>query len=335
MLPALVFIQLGGRVPKHLALNLSRSKTLFPEIEVVLAGNSSLARENAERYGARYIELSQHFGNPKLASDKIRRSGFDLNFWGGYWQKTLDRLIAFDVIHGQLGLKPMLHIEGDVILMPNFPFEEIGRSQKLRWVGHTEIADIASIVLSPSPSHSKWFSHSLTEIVSRDPGLTDMLALCELRRAFSDHVALLPALPSKSNEHQWIFDGLQFGDWMFGQDPNAHWGFLRRRMKTTMYSSELQDHNLLVQEGELILEGATGSARIANLHVHSKELRFFKTDIADDLTWLIKQISRNRLFYGFNPKAARAWAHSRIRRWSSSLFRPEAWKNLLTSTSKS
>lgn len=331
MPPALLFIHLGSNPPKYLKFNLLRSKELFSNVQVVLAGNAQESKALAESAGVSFIELDERLGDPIRQESQLVRSGFDLGFWGGYWQKTLDRLIAFEEIHKSLPSGPVLHVEGDVVLMPNFPFEELMSSKEMRWVGFNEDSDIASIVYSPSRETSSWFSRNLVKVVSENNGLSDMRALRKLRELFPHKVSLLDALPMSEEDGQveWVFDGLHFGDWLFGWDPNAHWGFKRRRMKTTCYSKDLEQFNFEVSGDTFLVRSNGKIGKIANLHVHSKEIDFFKIDISDRLNWLVDQASLERRFYGFSPQSCLRWGISRMKRWSRSIWKISAWKSLV------
>ena len=330
--PALVFIHLGSKVPKYLAPNLKRTAKLFPSIDVCVAGNSEEIELVAAMNNVRYIPVAAEFGNPKLVSSQARRTSLDLAFWGGYWQKTLDRLIAFEEIHSQLGDRPMIHIEGDVILMPGFPFAEVTKSSCLRWVGYSEHADIASIVYSPSVNESSWFSSVVLEVAADNSSLTDMDILRKIRLKNPGRIELFPPLPDpKKANPQWVFDGSQFGDWLFGQDPHAHWGLKKRRMKTTDFSKEFENYRFQVVEDRLEVCHANGVGQIANLHVHSKEMRFFQENIEGPLSALIDQVRHERVFYGFDLKACLDWSRSRLKRWSRSAFRLDTWKRLFSS----
>lgn len=331
MTPALVFIHLGARAPKYLGPNLKRTAKLFPSINVCLAGNSEEIELLAAECKVRYLPIAHELGSPELASDEVRRSSLDLAFWGGYWQKTLDRLLAFEEIHQMLGDVPLIHIEGDVILMPGFPFAEVARSECLKWVGHSEHADIASIVYSPSSSESSWFSSKVREVAASNAGLTDMHILRQIRLECPHRVELFTPLPSsEKSQSQWVFDGAQFGDWLFGQDPNAHWGIKKRRMKTTDYSKDFEKYRFRVIGDRLEVSNSNSVGIIANLHVHSKELRFFQQSIEMPLIALLSQVGQERVFYGFSFRACFEWSKSRLKRWSRSAFRLATWRRLLS-----
>ena len=326
----LVYVHLGEKLPRYLEKNIFRSKSLFPDLKIVLAGQGQPAQRLAARLNVEYFELETDLGNPAATPEAIRRSGFDLVFWDGYWQKTFDRLLALEAVHKSLDAAALLHIESDVILMPDFPFEFVSSLNSLSWVGFSEEDDIASVVFSPNAESSAWLAEKLIQVGSANPSMNDMKALNAVRQNYPDQVALLPSLPDRSQEHAWAFDGLHFGDWLFGWDPGAHWGFKRRRMPTTQYSPEVSRGKFTVTDNGLVFRSDRGSCRIANLHVHSKEMRFFKADIQSELRSLVVNVAKKKTFDGFSPSAALNWTLSRAKRWSRSIWSLESWKQLVS-----
>lgn len=336
VIPPILFVHLGNTIPTLLPLNIRRCLSLFPHVSVVLAGNSPNSRYLAEVEGVRFIELDANLGDPSATDEKLRRSGYDLRFWDGYWQKTFDRLIAVEVAHRELSSGPLLHIETDVILMKDFPFEEVSASTKLRWAAHSEGSDIASIVFSPTSESSQWLAQELIHTAAGDPSLNDMAALNLVRKRNSSRVELFSPTPEGTDATPpgWVFDGLQFGDWLFGWDPNAHWGLKRRRLETTAYSAKVKQMKFEAIDGRLWVSHGSSKAQVANLHVHSKEKRFFGADNTRELAWLLRQVTNERRFYGLDLGATGRWTKSRMRRWSTSAFSVESWKALLSSRGK-
>jgi len=309
---------------------------MFPGVEVVLAGNSTNSKRLADVEGIKFVQLEESLGDPNKTPEKIRRSGYDLKFWDGYWQKTFDRLLAIELAHRELASGPVLHIETDVILLKDFPFDKIASSKKLMWAAHSDTSDIASIVFSPTPSLSHWLAAEVMIAAAEDPAMNDMAALNLVRNRNPSVVELFSPTPNFGNEGPagWVFDGLQYGDWLFGWDPNAHWGFKRRRLETTAFSDKVKRMKFEVIEGSLWVSEGGKKALVANLHIHSKETRFFATDISKELAWVIEQVQVERSFYGLDLGATARWAMSRIRRWSKSAVSFERWKALVNLSRK-
>lgn len=320
----ITFVHLGKKIPAYLTKNIIRTRELFPQIELVVAGQSEALAEEALAIGARYLELPGWLGEAQSSPEGLARADLDQHFWGGYWQKTFDRLIALDVVHRQLESGSIVHLENDVILTRDFPFDAITAESRIMWGAYDDKADIASIVYSPSAEHTSWLSRELIEVASENASLSDMGALRVVRARNTQKIGLLPATPEESLGtvlSGTIFDGLHIGEWIFGWDPKAHWGFKRRRIPINAYSTIFSTGTISMFDSSMTVtvEGAT--AKVANLHVHSKELRFFDRDVTAALEGLLVMVSKPRGFYGFVPSAFVSWSISRFHRWSQTLLR--------------
>ena len=322
MEPQVVFIHLGSSVPKYLEMNLARTRHLFPNLPIIVAGQSSLLEGISQKFEAMYFSVSHAFGSPELSPPGLAREGLDSKFWDGYWQKTFDRLLVLADVHETFSDGALVHIESDVIVTKDFPFEDLAESSELMWGAYDDDADIASIVFSPSKEESRWLASALLELAKLDNTATDMTALASLRKQHPDKILLLPATPElgvSSHLSGTVFDGLHLGEWIFGWDPNAHWGFKRRRLKINPHSEVVADGSLTLRGESLYLTYNGHEAVVSNLHVHSKELRFFEADNTDSLSALIKVTEKPKSFYGFVPSGFISWLLSRLQRWSTTL----------------
>ena len=319
-----VFIHLGNNVPKYLEKNLLRTRHLFPKLEILVAGQTPFLEGITKKIDANYWPVSNSFGSPELAPPGLARQGLDTKFWNGYWQKTFDRLLVLAEVHEHISEGALIHVESDVILTKDFPFESLAKSSQLMWGAYSDDADIASIVFSPSRGNSRWLANELVEVARLDDTATDMSALAVLRKQNADKIRLLPATPelaASPNHPGTVFDGLHIGEWIFGWDPKAHWGFKRRRLKINPHSELVAGGSLELRGDALVLITNGTEARVSNLHVHSKELKYFEPDITESLSRLLKTVSRPRAFYGFTPTGFFSWLLSRVRRWSTTLLK--------------
>jgi len=320
----LVFIHLGSKNPLYLERNISRTRAIFPEVSIVVAGQNERLSSLASEVGATFCKLDDWLGDPDLVAEEIARDGLDKSFWNGYWQKTFDRLLAIAYIHESIGPGSLVHIEIDVIVTQDFPVSDFANLTKIMWGAYDDRADIASIVSSPSAEDSRWLFNALVAEASADNTVTDMVALRKVREKYPEKIMLLPATPCEpfdSSSGPVIFDGLHIGEWLFGWDPKAHWGFKRRRILINPYSDVVAAGKFSFEDGSLALETGKGKAQIASLHIHSKELRYFAPDISHAIPKLLSRLRRPHVFYGFVPLGFATWAVSRAKRWTMSLFR--------------
>lgn len=328
-----LFVHLGDAPPPYLVANLKRTSQLFPSQEVGLVLNSQNAKAELGENDFQLYEASD-FLTPEdcEASMLMRRVGFDEQFWDGYWQKTFDRLMLLDSWNKAFGRnRALIHIESDVILFPNFPVESIASVRKCSWMAHNEAADIASIVVLPNQNASSIFQDRLVKTARLFPAATDMEVLFKMRHTWPKDFLTLPSLPSSQEVGGMVFDGAQFGDWIAGWDPKAHWGFRRRRFRTSRFSNNVSKGSFHLDDIGCLWftdsEGLVGG--VANLHVHSKEMGFFQHPNGPWLQRVIDDVNSDRRFWGFDGGAFFSWLRSRIYRWSSSLFRLDRWIALL------
>ena len=328
-----LFIHLGDKPPPYLAANLRRMTRLFPSHEVALVVNTRNAKAELEEIDVQLYEVSDFLSPSDLeANAKTDRIGFDNTFWDGYWQKTFERLLLLDSWNKVFGRgRPLIHVESDVILFPNFPVKNTVSLGKCSWPAHNETADVASIVVLPNQAASSTFHRKLVETSTRFPTATDMEVLFQMRHTWPEAFTSLPSLPSKQKGGDVVFDGLQFGDWIAGWDPNAHWGLRRRKFRSSRFSDAVSGGAFHVDEIGCLWftdgEGLVG--RVANLHIHSKEMEFFYYPNPTWLAQVIDELSRDKSFWGFDSKAFFSWLRSRIYRWSSTILSRESWIKLI------
>jgi hypothetical protein len=318
----LSFVHFGPSIPKYLALNIQRTLFLFPSIKVAIAVDSDRAKKQLDSFKREnlvVVMVENRSELPQLSHDQ--------RFWSGWWQKTMDRLIVLDSLHESLGTKSMLHVESDVVLMPSFPFEWFTTLPKYAWAHHGGEADIASLVFSANLASTKHLVESLVHLISRDPTLTDMTALRRFREREEESVEVLDQsveFATKLNK-EGVFDGADFGNWICGKDPKSNFGISVKRL--TPFNSKRESFEKLQfwLEGEQVFI-STGDAEycLNNLHVHSKELQYFrlsnrKTEIRHEIVVPRFSLHISALFF---------WIVSKTRIYATSLVNPAAWRRL-------
>lgn len=316
---ALVFVHLGHTPPIHLKRNLELTKRAFPTQPIYLAGDSNSTKQLAERLGVVYFSLAGRFEDPASSDEGLARTGFDLKFWDGYWQKTFDRILALEDIHKSIGDGSLLHVESDVILLSNFPFAELSECKTIMWPEHKSYSDIGSLIFTPTPAHTSWLTAEMRQVAIRDKTLNDMRALFEVRQKYPEQIRPFPAMPGRGVEELrgWVFDGAYFGNWLIGWDPRAHWGIKKRGRKSSIHSTNLDSAAFIYRDGSLEVSVGEQTSAIANLHIHSKELKYFDyTKNSLELERALDRARKGRLLIGFSFSAAISWFRGRISRWT-------------------
>jgi len=293
-----LFVYLGRRVPQYLIENVRQTAGDFSGIDVALA---TTCRRQIPLKNAIQLTLA----------DSLLRAGGDTGFRGGFWSKTFDRLFAIEAVHELYPDRRVLHIEGDVKLSPNLNLKSFSET-KLNWGTVTPSEDGAALVQSPTLETSRRLSELLRMEAERNPTISDMSALANIRRAYPDEVELLPTAPVSSTSE--IFDFAPLGMWLGGTDPRNNRGvtYFRKRQGTHLvdpskFRFEFRDELLLIsnsQSEELADQGVP----VQNLHLHSKRANLFVRNWSDLVVRLLNNTRSSR----FSPTAFMSWASDRL-----------------------
>jgi len=288
----IVFVHFGKRTPKHLELNIERCLSLFPEIPVILITDKackvpSIIGLETSYYtpDAKWHEIDKALSHPK---------DFRENFW-------LTSLARFLAIENYLMVNPneILHVESDVILAKDFPFDRFTTLTKpLAFPVLSPTQGIASILYFRNYESAHALVKISLEMVSADSQTTDMLIL---RRFYDLNPGLIQALPigpdeldiyrrtmsselmkdmkNGSDQLGGVFDGLDFGYFIFGVDPRNQRG--RRVVRKAIQTNFLQVEKTVLKFSKsrdfLSITSQNDGAElpIYSLHIHSKNPRIF------------------------------------------------------------
>jgi hypothetical protein len=234
----------------------------------------------------------------------------DSEFRNGFWLYSLERLYAFRNLHLSAPNNKLLHIESDVLLLPNFPWDSFYELEKIYWTRYNGLKDVASLFYSPSLADTQKFIELLTKKLMIKPNLTDMSGLSEL---FNENKNLFGLLPSSNSnlsplinsrnksdsrshakisenftQFDGIFDPAAIGMWLTGQDPRNYFGFTRIKFRNIIDSGDsfIDPSNVkyvLAARGELYLIAEGVKLTVWNLHIHSKNLELFGLDWKESL----------------------------------------------------
>jgi len=272
-----VFVHLGTVPAEHLWLNLERHSRLFPDYPPKLILNDKIHAEKAKNLGipTTYYQPSD-YQNQLLES---LSNGFA--FRQGFWRYTLERLFALETFHSQHPGDSILHIESDVLLMPNFPFFEFEASNKLAWTNYNAERDVSAILYSPRIEETTWMVRELEKLLVVDKSLTDMTALARIRAMNLDRVNQLPGVKeAKSEGLSHCYDSAVLGMWLCGEDPRNHYGTLRLHINSEFargsidYDPSEPNYSYSPDMG-LQIKLDSRPVIINCLHIHSKDLELF------------------------------------------------------------
>lgn len=298
-----VFVQLGSEKVPHLWLNIERVLEQFPDVEINLVVDSQVKVPiNTSN------SIKTFLYTPKIQEQVLLNGIFkSSSFRNGFWKYTFERLLALTEFHIQNSEGSILHIESDLLLMPNFPFKSFEQIDTLAWMKVDEQRDTAALLYSPNKEESTWLSKTIICILESGESVTDMTILRQIADSNPHKVIGLPTftngmesfrnenareildIPKNTFPKLGIFDPAAIGMWLTGIDPRNNYG-------TTIYfdtqgilrgGTYLDPSKFRYQFTENELLGVFGTNRIPIwcLHVHSKNLDLFseawKTKLQD------------------------------------------------------
>lgn len=325
-------------MPNYLKENISRTKSLFKDKKIVLVHDSANDSSVIAKLGVKTFVFDPHL---------LRQTGFvapllnhDSKFWKGYWQNTFNRLFAVGAYQSAHKGERVIHIESDVVLFSNFPFEAFTKLEKLAWPRVSETHDVASIVYSPSETAYQDFLYELRKTAESDPWTTDMLAMSKFSRDFPHKVLTLPSVPLTHGQNntvqgerlawelfQGVFDGLTFGHWFSGRDPRNSWGFRHRYLVPVSSQLDYSAYTFSLDANDCLK--IDNSYPIFNMHIHSKNLGYFKAQnrdfLIDEIAVVNKRANRIQFFLG----AFIVTIKTHIVDLGRAALKPRKWKSLV------
>lgn len=269
----IVFVHLGSGKAKHLESNLKRFRKIFNSVEVVLivSKDSSIDLSVVPE-----IEIFEYSPN-QATEEKLQKLTYNPKFRKGFWRYSLERIFALEQFHKTYPEVPLLHLESDCLILPNFPFDKFAALDTLYWTRDTESADVATILYSPNHVETSWLASTVTSLLDVDHELTDMTALSRISHNHVKRARVLPSTPDDDwNKFNGLFDPAGYGVWLTGQDPRNNFGVILRGTigKTTLISPGKFKYKITDKE-ELQLLNGEKIIPIYNLHIHSKNLHLF------------------------------------------------------------
>ncbi len=301
-LPIAVFIHLGPKLPEHLLFNLRRHTDLFPEIETVLILDHQVKTLLPEKVTIYYFKES--VADSELFARMQEHSHF--NFRSGFWKYTFLRLFALGQFHKLQPHRGLLHIESDVILMPNFPWEKFDEIKVVSWMRVNNFNDVAALIYTPNATETEFFVEAIRFYAAENPTTTDMFSMSQYSSEHNDRHIYLPSITSErirsgvdlDPAHVILlelfggyFDPLALGLWYFGQDPKNTFGRTMRYIDQT-HHDYFAPTAQLVFENEQLLD-ASGT-KVFALHVHSKDLSLFDLKWRDSLVKVLADARQGR-----------------------------------------
>jgi hypothetical protein len=320
----IVFVHLGTAPAKHLWSNIRSLEIRFPDLEIVLVSDV----KPKELISHPKVEFYQYLRSESTQL-QLARLDYDFKFRSGFWQYTLERILALDQYHRSVPEKKILHLESDVLLLSNFPFQSFEHLNKMSWLSVDKNRDVATFIYLPDALSTTRLCTELLVQLNYDSTLTDMKFLREYRLKNPNEVLLAPSLSlelatqlifegqmdpklgielSASAEFfKGFFDPAAIGMWLTGSDPRNYYGF-RKSFDTTeiinggTFINPAVLKYRITSTGEMFVSIDNFESPIWCLHIHSKDLRLFGKSWNNRLNTLIELSNLGKTYSEFDLK---------------------------------
>ena len=288
----LVFAHFGSSIPKHLARNLKRATLLFPTHQIFLITDQKMEKCISEKVTIYEYRYNQDW--LKLQSQLKHSRDFRENFWF----TSTARFLALADFSNSLK-EEFLHIESDVIIADDFPFEKLSKANYdfLFPIVSDSNAIASTIYIKNSEAANYLAKFSLMES-EKNNLTTDMYILSELSKRSDVNFAPLPTAPTDSYKQSkvknnfiqmsdllilkfgGVFDGFDLGRYLFGDDPRNKRGFSTLRDNDTRTYLDVRNLNLVMSPERdfpfLTNNSSDFHIPVFSLHIHSKNLKLFE-----------------------------------------------------------
>ena len=318
----IVFIHLGKSKPRHLIPNIAKISSDYPELDInlVLSLDSTLHDIPTNVNVFTYTASSQ-------TEEIFSEFTLDSKFRQGFWRYSLERLFALESFHASDPNESLLHIESDILILPDFPFNKIAESRNLMWNSYNESHDVSALLFSPNFEETNKLLDEVRKALVVNSFLSDMTVLNYVRRhsalevsLLASHVSELPGLLNQSSKfrlsesngcsYTGVFDGAAIGMWLLGHDPRNNYGrYTIHSMEPIRNGDSSIDPSNVTYEidsrGSVYLFSNSGSKvgiRLWNIHVHSKDLNLFGSNWVSHLTNYVKLSQKKKEIHKFSVR---------------------------------
>ena len=273
----IVIIYLNNKLPRYARKNIKYLSRTFPKKRIVVVSNVEDNKSRISNLKNVEFYLLENF--TREVSRLTLESKLPIDFRNGFWISTIARFKALEIFMRNEGVDRALHIEADVLLLWNFPFEcDLLRNSKLAFPYVSENKAAASIFYVGDISTLVDFNTFIVTSIRRDPGITDMGILAEYGNTNDENVTRLFSgfgeILNACSDH--IFDAATFGMYLTGQDPRNSKGFVRTYFDVDDHavkpSKIIFNYN---EKKESVVRIGSKNYILANLHVHSKQSKYF------------------------------------------------------------
>lgn len=318
-----VLIHIGNFPPEHFWRNVQHLKTYHPTIGIDLILDHDVSIQLDQQ-----IRAFNYKSDPKLL-EFLKKQQNESSFRNGFWRYSTERLFALAEHAISNPEYSYIHIESDVLILPQFPFEEFEKLENIYWSRYDNLRDLASIVFIPGPEESEWFLQMMHEMISEHSDINDMILLNRIARQFPERIQCLPTAPKTNSKlicdryvgdqierlrisenfsvFFGVFDSAALGIWLTGTEPRNYFGVKKKYstkdlLRTPTYVNPSKTVYTYRKGEGLFLDEDGIEIPVFNLHVHSKDLELFGPNWEESLRQIVDQSRSNRVQIDFSHR---------------------------------
>jgi hypothetical protein len=287
---------LGGKLPKYAILNAKSIMSIFPDIPYVLVVDSWWSVFQLKRNRIPYF----------LADSKVYAKLNDLlqvdkQFRNGFWVTTTARFLAINSA-ANLYSGPIIHVESDVILGSDFPFNSFRDFEyDIAFPMESQTKGCASVLYFRNAKKVNEFCDELLIHVRTYPKTTDMHFLGSLVKSSKLSVSILP---SKWEDELFnfggFFDSTSWGQYFAGVDPRNYNGSINYGLTYPEHSSKVSGYQFTLKEGRFVVSKGLSIFPLFAMHVHSKNKSLIRFKSRSEEFERINTLHKNSINHEFN-----------------------------------
>lgn len=288
----LVFVHLNTPIPVYLKNQLSYCAEKFTEHSVHLIHNENGLNLNIENLN--FFEYQRNYDATKIENSLSHPK----DFRGNFWFSSIERLIALKLFMVENN-QDLIHIESDVLISPDFPFEHFRElHEDIAYPITSELRGVASTVYIRNKVAIDQLAQFALECCLQNPQTSDMLILGEYKSRFPERVAALPFGPNNLTHYHenmpksffqelvqnleilgGVFDGSDLGVYFFGTDPRNRRGITELRKPINFNYAKISNWRIHYSKSREFLELSEGQSSqaipIYSIHATCKNPNLF------------------------------------------------------------
>lgn len=287
MADTIVFVHLGQELPRYTIKNLHFTKKQFPEKSIWMVSDHNSVIEKASVVGVKTYLVSRETLDEEFYMNHLNQP---IEFRDNFWIKTIMRFNALANFQNENNI-PMIHIENDVWLSSNFPFDKFDfLSASIAYPLLNENQGIASVMYLRNRDASQKLVELFREIVANDGTHTDMTLLGEASRNKQIDFEALPTLlpeDDTSSTHRLFsanfdlfngcFDAAAYGVYFLGTDPRNSKGFSKLYVRRDQHNlpNRIESIRYFSHNSTVVVHTPNELYNLFCLHNHSKNLQIW------------------------------------------------------------